>query len=81
MESFLSTWQYEATDPLRAQREAEWVEMLLCGKLGQRDLLDATERRYQELGHAKPPAFFLYIDQGRSFTFARRSVSDAVFRR
>jgi formylglycine-generating enzyme required for sulfatase activity len=64
VESFLSTWQYEATDPLRAQREAEWVEMLLCGKLGQRDLLDATERRYQELGHAKPPAFFLYIDQG-----------------
>ena len=64
VESFLSTWQYEATDPLRAQREAEWVEMLLCGKLGLRDLLDATERRYQELRHAKPPAFFLYIDQG-----------------
>jgi formylglycine-generating enzyme required for sulfatase activity len=64
VEAFLSTWQYEATDPLRAQRETEWVETLLCGKLGARDLLDATERRYQELGHAKPSAFFLYIDQG-----------------
>jgi hypothetical protein len=62
--SFLSTWQYEATDPLRAQREIEWVETLLCGKLGMHDLLDATERRYQELSHAKPSAFFLYIDQG-----------------
>ena len=28
------------------------------------DLLDATERRYQELDQPKPPAFFLYIDQG-----------------
>ena len=28
------------------------------------DLLDATERRYEELDQPKPPAFFLYIDQG-----------------
>jgi formylglycine-generating enzyme required for sulfatase activity len=63
-EPFLSTWQYEATDPRRAQRQAEWVEALLGGNLGLRDLLDATEQRYQELGQAKPDAFFLYIDQG-----------------
>ena len=28
-----------------------------------RDLLDATERRYQELDQTKPAAFFLYVDQ------------------
>jgi formylglycine-generating enzyme required for sulfatase activity len=27
-------------------------------------LLDETERRYKELNQPKPPAFFLYIDQG-----------------
>jgi hypothetical protein len=27
-------------------------------------LLDATERRYAELGQPHPPAFFLYVDQG-----------------
>jgi hypothetical protein len=26
--------------------------------------LDATERRYAELGQPPPPAFFLYVDQG-----------------
>ena len=29
-----------------------------------RDLIDATERRRQELDQPKPPAFFLYVDQG-----------------
>ena len=29
-----------------------------------RGLLDATERRYEQLGQPKPAAFFLYIDQG-----------------
>ena len=28
------------------------------------DLIDATERRYTELDQPKPPAFFLYVDQG-----------------
>ena len=28
------------------------------------DLLDATERRYKELGSTQAAAFFLYIDQG-----------------
>ena len=28
------------------------------------DLIDATERRRAELKQPKPPAFFLYVDQG-----------------
>ena len=34
------------------------------GKATLRDLLDATERRRNELDQPKPPAFFLYVDQG-----------------
>ena len=83
--SFLSTWQYETTDPLRAQRETQWAETLLRGELGLRDLLDATERRYQELGHAKGSVFFLYIDQGeelyvRGEERQRRKFSEVVAR-
>src|SRR5262249_29554851 len=29
-----------------------------------RGLLDATQDRLQELGQPKPPAFFIYVDQG-----------------
>ena len=29
-----------------------------------RGLLDATERRYEQIGQPKPPTFFLYMDQG-----------------
>ncbi len=64
VEPFLRTWQFEATDPLWARRQADWAEALRDGKLSLRDLLDATERRYEELQQPKPPAFFLYVDQG-----------------
>ena len=33
-------------------------------------LLDATERRYEDLGQFKPSAFLLYVDQGEEL-FAR----------
>src|SRR5262249_28384311 len=41
-----------------------WIELLRDGKAVLRDLLDATDRRYQELDRTKPHAFLLYIDQG-----------------
>lgn len=64
VEPFLRTWRMDVTDPLWGRRQAEWVAAMLDGKLGLRDLLDATERRYDELGEARPPAYLLYIDQG-----------------
>src|SRR5262249_1527808 len=53
------------------------------GKTRLADLLDATERRYQDLGQPKPPAFFLYVDQGeelyvRSEERERRCFSDIL---
>jgi formylglycine-generating enzyme required for sulfatase activity len=64
VESFLNTWQLDATDPERVKRQNGWIELLRDGKAMLRDLLDATERRYKELDRTKPPAFFLYVDQG-----------------
>jgi WD40 repeat protein len=64
VESFLRTWQFETTDALWENRRTKWVEVLLREKATLRGLLDATERRYEELGLSKPPAFFLYVDQG-----------------
>jgi formylglycine-generating enzyme required for sulfatase activity len=64
VESFLNTWQFDATDPERVKQQNGWIELLRDGKAMLRDLLDATERRYKELDRTKPPAFFLYVDQG-----------------
>ncbi len=64
VESFLNTWQLDATDPERVKQQNGWIELLRDGKAMLRDLLDATERRYKELDRTKPPAFFLYVDQG-----------------
>lgn len=61
---FLDIWQYGAADPERLLHENGWIELLREGKAMLRDLLDATERRYQELNLPKPPAFFIYVDQG-----------------
>jgi tetratricopeptide (TPR) repeat protein len=63
-EQFLQSWQFDSTDPQRAIRQNGWIEALLGGSVPLSDLLDATERRYAELGQAKPSAFFLYVDQG-----------------
>ena len=64
VEPFLNTWQLDATDPERVKQQNGWIELLRDGKAMLRDLLDATERRYKELDRTKPPAFFLYVDQG-----------------
>jgi len=64
VEPFLQTWQYATTDPAWEERATGWINQLLDGKATLPGLLDATERRYAELGQPKPPAFFLYIDQG-----------------
>src|SRR5262249_28378732 len=52
------------TDPERTKQQNGWIELLCDGKAQLRDLLDVTERRYEELQQPKPPTFFLYIDQG-----------------
>jgi formylglycine-generating enzyme required for sulfatase activity len=64
VETFLDTWQFSATDPERVKHQNGWIELLRDGKATLRDLLDATERRHGELDRSKPPAFFLYVDQG-----------------
>ena len=63
VECFLDTWQFEATDPKRAERQQGWTE-LLQGKGTLSDLIEATERRRVELDQPEPPAFLLYVDQG-----------------
>jgi len=64
VEPFFDTWQFAATDPERVRQQNGWIALLHDGKATLADLLDATERRYQELGQPKPPAFFAYVDQG-----------------
>jgi formylglycine-generating enzyme required for sulfatase activity len=63
VECFLEAWQFEATDPKRVERQRGWLEELR-GKARLSDLIDATERRLKELGQPKPPALFIYVDQG-----------------
>jgi TIR domain len=64
VEAFLDTWELGSTDHERVKRQNGWIDLLREGKASLRDLLDATERRYKELGRIKPPAFLLYCDQG-----------------
>jgi formylglycine-generating enzyme required for sulfatase activity len=64
VETFLRTWQYDATDSEWEERQKGWVDRLLDGRATLRGLLDATERRYEQLFQPKPPAFLLYVDQG-----------------
>ena len=64
VETFLRTWQYDATDPEWEERQKGWVDRLLDGRATLRGLLDATERCYEQLFQPKPPAFLLYVDQG-----------------
>jgi hypothetical protein len=63
VDCFLDTWQFSATDPERMRQWHGWIE-LLHEKATLSDLIDATERRRQSLDQPKPPAFFLYVDQG-----------------
>src|SRR6266436_2884772 len=53
VEPFLRTWQFDTTDPGWEERRSGWVTRLLDGTATMRGLLDATERRHEELGQAK----------------------------
>jgi hypothetical protein len=64
VESFVNTWQFSTTDPVRSDHQRGWIERLRDGKATLSDLIEATERRRAELDQAKPPGFFLYVDQG-----------------
>ncbi len=64
VEPFIRTWQFDSTDPQREKRLKDWIEALQTGTATLRGLLDATQDRLHEMGHYKPPAFFIYIDQG-----------------
>jgi formylglycine-generating enzyme required for sulfatase activity len=64
VESFVDTWQFAATDPVRADHQHGWIERLRDSKATLSDLIEATERRRDELKQPRPPAFFLYVDQG-----------------
>jgi formylglycine-generating enzyme required for sulfatase activity len=79
VEPFLRTWQLDPTGTLWAQRQAEWVSALSGGKLTLRDLLDATNRRFDELGQPRPSCFFLYIDQGEELYVRAKARQRARF--
>jgi len=64
VKTFFDTWQLDATDPKRVERQNYWITLLRDAKATLRDLLDATEDRYKELKRAPPAAFLLYVDQG-----------------
>jgi len=64
VECFLDTWQFTATDAERVKQQHSWIELLRDRKATLPDLVDVTERRRKELDQPKPPAFFLYVDQG-----------------
>ena len=78
VDCFLDAWQFEATDPKRIERQRGWIEALQ-GKATLADLIEATERRRVEVNQPKPPAFFLYVDQGEElYARAERRRSAAV---
>ena len=64
VEAFLDTWQFGATNFERTKQQNGWIELLREGKATLLDLIEATERYRKEFDQAKPPGFFLYIDQG-----------------
>ena len=81
VEPFLKTWQIDSTDPKWEERRADWIGALTAGKATLSGLLDATERRYEELGQPKPPAFFLYVDQGEELYVRSEEAQRAAFSR
>jgi formylglycine-generating enzyme required for sulfatase activity len=64
VEAFVDTWQFAATDPMRADHQDGWIERFRDGRGTLSDLIEATERRRKELDQPKPLVFFLYVDQG-----------------
>src|ERR1700691_3580527 len=83
VETFLDIWQFSAADFERTKQQNGWLELLRDGKATLSDLIEATERRRKELDQAKPPGFFLYVDQGeelyaRAEEAQRRRFSELV---
>jgi formylglycine-generating enzyme required for sulfatase activity len=72
VDAFLQTWQLDPTGTVWPTRRAEWVEVLMGGKLSLRDLIDQTGHRYAELQHPLPPDFLIYIDQGEELADSRQ---------
>jgi formylglycine-generating enzyme required for sulfatase activity/cellulose biosynthesis protein BcsQ len=64
VDSFFRIWRFDATDPGRLSRVAEWTEGLLQQKVTLSDLIDATERRLEDLRDEHPRGYLIYIDQG-----------------
>jgi formylglycine-generating enzyme required for sulfatase activity len=64
VDSFVDTWQFAGIDPVRSDYQHGWIRRLREGEATLSDLIDATNRRRAELNQSKPPAFFLYVDQG-----------------
>jgi hypothetical protein len=81
IDSFLRTWQHDTTDPTWEERRATWVDRLIAGSATLSGLLDATERRRDELGRPSLQLFSCVSTRVKSFTCDPRSVSDAVSRR
>ncbi len=81
VEPFLKTWQIDSTDPKWEERRADWIAALTAGKATLSGLLDATERRYEELGQPRPPAFFLYVDQGEELYVRSEEAQRTAFSR
>jgi serine/threonine protein kinase len=83
--AFLDTWQLDTISIELPERRTEWVDALLAGRLGLRDLLDQTTRRYEDQGLSVPTTFLIYIDQGEElYTRAdereRRRFSELIAR-
>jgi formylglycine-generating enzyme required for sulfatase activity len=73
--AFMDTWQLEAADYRRIEQQNGLIKLLREGTGSLADLMDATDRRRQELGQPRPPAFLLYIDQGEEL-YARAEDSE-----
>jgi formylglycine-generating enzyme required for sulfatase activity/cellulose biosynthesis protein BcsQ len=83
VESFFRIWRFDALDPGRLTRVAEWTDGLLKRKVTLNDLIDETERRLQDLRETNPPGYLIYIDQGeelyvRAEEYQRRCFSELV---
>jgi conflict system STAND superfamily ATPase/TIR domain-containing protein len=73
--TFFDTWQLDPTDPTSAEKRNAWETKLNVGQLTIRNLVEATEARYRDLGRDAPPCYFLYIDQGEEL-YTRSAIAD-----
>lgn len=74
---FVATWTDDVTDPAWEGRLKSWVEELKHGRATLSGLMDASQRRFEELGRTPPAVFCVYIDQGEEI-YARGSQDEAA---